>query len=356
MSYAFQFPSNPPDFATQPTQSRVLTRNVRNFIDKELILDINNKHLILAVSGGADSLALLCLWIWLRPIYHHTLSVCHIDHMLRPESELEAHSIAALCAAWDIDFHVEKVDVNMYAKEKKIGLEEAARHVRYTQLEKYRKSCKADWICLAHHLGDLQEDILMRLIRGSGWPALGGMQAIDYKRHILRPLLLQDKASLYALLQHANIGFAHDKSNDDHSFLRNRLRHKLIPLLEAENPNFKQKASELWKFASYDALHWQNIIQQLFMDHNIHNNNNCVQLPPKLLKQVDKATRLRLYMHAIQLLTFNNCHNIGQARAHTLLELDAALTEGRGNTTFQLPGHIEAKLKKSTISFILTTA
>ncbi len=351
MSYAFCFPKSLPSFTSQPTQIRVLSRNIRNFLDEELKLDLQGKHFLLAVSGGIDSLALLCLWIWLKPVYNFTLSVCHINHMLREESALEAKTIAALCEAWGIECFIQQVDVAKYAIEQKKGIEESARYQRYYYLEKYRNKCKAHWICLGHHLGDLQEDILMRLIRGSGWPALGGMAAIDGKRRILRPLLLQSKESLYNILQDVGLGFAHDKSNDEQSFLRNRLRHQVLPLLHAENPSFEQKAKELWRLASYDAIHWQKIIEQIFLDYGVNTINNNITLPKFLLKSCDKATRLRLYMHAIQLLIENNPHlKLGQARAQTLLDLDDALEQGRGNTVFEFSGHLEARLKQGSVT------
>ncbi len=220
-----------------------------------------------------------------------------------------------------------------------------ARQERYTHLEHYRKKSNAKWICLAHHLDDLQEDILMRLMRGSGWPALGGMQAMDAKRRILRPLLLQEKQELYALLKCCELGYAQDESNYDTSYLRNRVRHNILPLIHAENPSFKQKTLELWKFAVYDNEHWQNTVLELFTKHEVTIQNNSITLSAAMLKSVNKATRLRLYMQAINLL------NQAQARANTLLELDNAWEEGRGNTTFQLANGLEAKLKKGSILF-----
>ncbi len=349
MSHAFDFPPNLPDFTSQPTKTRVLSRNVRDFLDKDIKIHIKNQHFLLAVSGGADSLALLCLWLWLRPIYGHTLSVCHIDHMLREESSIEANTVKTLCQAWGIECFVHKTHVKKLAKEQKVGLEEMARLERYTHLEHYRKVCKAQWICLAHHLGDLQEDILMRLMRGSGWPALGGMQAVDAKRHILRPLLLQNKTEFYALLDACRLGYAHDKSNDDTNYLRNRVRHNILPLIHAENPSFDQKAKELWTFAAHDAKHWQEFILELFAKYEVHLQENSITLPAVMLKNANKATRLRLYIQAIHLL------GKGQARASTLLELDDAWEDARGNTFFQLAGGMEARLKKFAITFCTTS-
>ncbi len=361
---AFSFPSSLAPFAKQPFATQELTRAVRKFLDEELQVEISGKHILLAVSGGADSLALLCLWQWLRPVYEHSISVLHVNHQLRPESEAEAHTLQALCKAWDIPCFIAQESVYDFAKLHKKGIEESARAVRYKLYEEYRQKCHAEWVCLGHHLRDVQEDVLMRLMRGAGWPALGGMTAIDSSRHILRPLLMQEPDQLRQLLVAANMGWAEDASNADTSYLRNRIRHTILPFFHAENPAFAQKISELWHFAHCDAEHWKCTLGKLFQDHNIQCQNDTITLPAKLLQQSDKATRLRAYMHALQCLKEgNNVTELyaeqwkkgGQARAQTLFKLDAALQKGRGDTTFELPGKISAYVKKGAVRFFYTS-
>ncbi len=348
---AFTFPAQLPPLKTQTLSTKELVRSASHFITQEMGLDFNNQHLLLAVSGGADSLALLCFWQWFSKIQNCSFSLLHINHGLRPESLQESQSIAELCKAWHIPYFIEERDVPRLAHENNTGFEEMARTIRYELYEIYRKKCDASWVCLGHHLQDVQEDVIMRLIRGSGWPALGGMVAQDAQRHILRPLLMQEPQALRTLLQSAGLSWAEDASNADVRFMRNRVRHTILPLLQAENPSFSKKTQELWHFAQYDADYWQLKLDNLCTTHNIRCENKTIILPAQLLKKIDKATRLRLYLLALSKLMQAAPQLAGQAGAHTLFALDAALLEGRGNTIFQLPGSIHAYLKKGAVTF-----
>ncbi len=350
---AFCFPKDPPLLQQQEKKNQKIWRNVRDFVQNDLDVPLQNTSFLLAVSGGADSLALLCLWQWFASVEKFSFSVLHINHGLRPESKDEAHAMHALCKAWNIPCFIEEIDTYHLATQKKMGIEETARKQRYALLEHYRKHCQATWICLGHHIQDVQEDILMRLIRGAGWPALGGMTAKDAKRRILRPLLLQQPHTLRTLLTSAGLTWAEDASNADTQFLRNRVRHTLLPLFHAENPSFSQKAEELWQLAQYDAAHWQNVMDTICTENALVCHEQKVTLPAKLLKNLDTATRLRLYIHAVNLLknTAKEQEPLGQIRAHTLFQLDKAFKDGRGNTLFQLPGKITAYLKNNTIIF-----
>ncbi len=346
---AFTFPSTPPPYTSQDFSTKKLVRSVRHFVQEELTLSLQNSHCLLAVSGGADSLALLCLWQWLRPVYNLSFTVLHINHHLRPQSIAEAHTVQALCTAWNIPCIVENISF-----EQKSGLEEAARHKRYALYEQHRQQSQAQWICLGHHRGDVQEDVLMRLMRGTGWPALGGMTAKDSDRHILRPLLLQDPQQLRKLLQYAGLSWAEDASNADTQYLRNRVRHNILPLLQAENPAFAEKISELWHFAQYDQDFWQERLHSLCAEHNIKIQAKSLTLPAKLLQKSDKATRLRLYHFALQQLQKHvHCEEAkgAQARAQTLFKLDTALQEGRGGTLFQFSGTLTATVRKGAVHF-----
>ncbi len=345
---AFTFPPHVPSYAAQDKATQDVLRSVRRFLQQELHISLEKTHCLLAVSGGADSLALLCLWQWLRPVYDLSFSVLHINHHLRPESTAEAHCVQALCAAWKIPCFVEDIYF-----EQKSGLEEAARHKRYALYEHYRQHCKASWVCLGHHLGDVQEDVLMRLIRGAAWPALGGMVALDTTRHILRPLLLQEPQSLRRILQKAGLSWAEDATNTDRHYLRNRVRHDILPYFHAENPAFAQKITEVWQCAQYDKEHWQEVIQNLCQEYHISVQENRLILPAKLLQKSNKATRLRLYTHALKALQNTDPNVHGQGRAQTLFKLDEALQAGRGNTLFQFSGSLTAKIHKNAITFEL---
>lgn len=334
-----------PNLGQLPRASAQLCLHVANFVRHECNIPLRGTRLLLAVSGGADSLALLTIFTALRGHTGHEVQVIHIDHGLRPESPAEAQFVAALCAAWGIDCHLRAAPVREYAAAHAMGLEEAGRHVRYTLLEQTRAACAAQWIATGHHREDLAEDVLLRLCRGTGWPALGGMQALDPQRHLLRPLLWSEPAALRELLQGYGLSWHEDATNADTAYTRNRLRHTIMPLLRAENPALHQGIQNLWTLAQEDALHWEAITTKALAEHHVSLSPPTITLPKALLRAVDRATRLRLYMRAIHAL------HQGHPRATTLFQLDSAWQEGRGNTLFQLHGKVNAQLLRGAITF-----
>ena len=136
---------------------------------------VSPHHVIVAFSGGADSTALAvilrCLGV--------SLVLAHLDHRLRPESGEEAESARRFAERLGVPCMVRRVDVEALARSEGIGLEDAGRRARYAFFDSALLSERAEWVVTGHHLDDLSEDVLMRLVRGSGWPGLGGMKAVD---------------------------------------------------------------------------------------------------------------------------------------------------------------------------------
>ena len=158
---------------------------------------VSPHHVIVAFSGGADSTALAvilrCLGV--------SLVLAHLDHRLRPESGEEAESARRFAERLGVPCMVRRVDVEALARSEGIGLEDAGRRARYAFFDSALLSERAEWVVTGHHLDDLSEDVLMRLVRGSGWPGLGGMKAVDPARRLLRPLLGTPRAELEAFLR-----------------------------------------------------------------------------------------------------------------------------------------------------------
>ena len=316
--------------------------------------------LIIGLSGGADSTALLTILLALRPRLGCTVHAVHINHQLRPESDAEAEHVARLCRAWGVPCQCIRLPVRALAAQWHMGIEEAARTARYAAFATARQEHDAAWVCTAHHSGDLEEDILLRLLRGAGWPALGGMPALDAQRRIMRPLLLTEPAALRALLRELAIAWVEDASNQSRAYKRNRLRHDVLPLLKQENPALSTGMQQLWQLARIDAAHWQQqlddalaaqpwqLVQQeqsTQAQHNAPCPITALSLPRKLLQSLDQSLRLRLYKRALQHFS------AAQPRAQTLLALDAAWLAGRGGTCFQLGGGVCATLKQGAVRF-----
>jgi len=188
--------------------------------------------LVVGVSGGADSVTLLHLLAAVAEELNVRLCAVYVDHRLRPdESGAEAELVNKLAAQLGADFRCGKVAVRDYAEEKGLSVEAAARTLRYQLLEQTAEELGATAIAVAHTADDQAEELLLRLIRGTGRNGLAGMASLNYRR-VIRPLLQVGKAQLLDYLSERNIPFLEDSSNAERNFLRNRVRLDLLPYLE----------------------------------------------------------------------------------------------------------------------------
>lgn len=326
----------------------LLCLEVINFTKNTLRLDLNNQKLILAVSGGVDSTALLFIFAGLRQKFNLQLHVAHLHHGIRDISEKEAEHVCLLCKILNIPCTTQKISVPDFAKQNQIGLEEAARTLRYDFFEQVRDTEQAAWILTAHHSGDLMEDNIMRLLRGSAWPALGGMTACDAQRKLLRPLLMLEKSQLIDFVQSLDFSWCEDASNEEDTFLRNRVRKNILPLFIKENPSFVKSIKNLWHCAQRDNDYFESVTAPIWEQSKINfTENPYIQIPLNELRQMPKALRFRVYMKSFHMLKH------GQARTSTLEELDLAIQERRGDKIFLFSGNITAHIKTPWLYFRL---
>lgn len=204
---------------------------------------------IAAVSGGPDSLALLRLLADLRGELGFALHVAHLDHMLRgAESADEAAFVAATARAWGLPATIEAVDVAALARQPRANLHDVARRARYAFLARVAGRLGAQSVATAHQADDQAETVLMHLLRGSGAAGLRGMrartpwaewapdQAGGAGTALIRPLLSVGRAEIEQYCAAQGLQPRHDPSNADRRFVRNRIRHDLLPQLAEYNP------------------------------------------------------------------------------------------------------------------------
>ena len=193
-------------------------------------------HILLGLSGGADSVALLLLlheslqrgWIG-------GLSAAHFNHCLRgADADADEAFCRDLCRSLGLPFFAGRGDVRAFAAANRMSEEQAARTLRYRFLRERMAACGADCIATAHHADDQAETLLLHLLRGSGMAGLCGMQ--PRTGEIVRPLLHITRAQLLSYLEERGQPFCTDASNADTAHLRNRVRHLLLPALSEYNP------------------------------------------------------------------------------------------------------------------------
>lgn len=208
-----------------------MNNRVLRFIREQKLLSPGD-HVVCAVSGGADSMAMLLFFLRQRDTLGITLEAAHFNHLLRgEESDGDAAFVEHFCTEQGIPFTCGSASVADAARELKCGTEEAARELRYRFLEGFRGT-----LATAHTAEDNAETVLLNMLRGSG---LHGLTGIPLRRgRIIRPLLCVTHADAVAFLQENGIPWREDSTNAENAYRRNRLRHKVLPLLLEENPDF----------------------------------------------------------------------------------------------------------------------
>jgi tRNA(Ile)-lysidine synthase len=195
--------------------------------------------LVVGLSGGADSVALLDALATLAGPRDVRVIAAHLDHGLRPDSAEDAAFCRALCERLGVLLRTEVADVRSRARRERGGLEQAARRERYSFLNQVRRETGAAAIAVAHTRDDQAETLLLRLLRGAGATGLGGMR--PRAGRIVRPLLDVSREEVLAHLADRGLGWREDPTNTDMAHLRNRVRHELLPYLEARfNPSLRR--------------------------------------------------------------------------------------------------------------------
>ena len=211
------------------------------FIEKYDLLP-SGSHVLCALSGGRDSVYLLYRLLEWAEERCLTVSAAHYNHRLRgDESDRDEHFVRQLCEKLHVPLFVGGGDVRGYAEKNGMGIEEAARTLRYAFLEQTRRTCGADVIATAHHADDLAETMLFQLARGSGAKGLSGIP--PRRGNIVRPILMTPRDEIDSYLGDHDIPYVEDSTNalDDGS--RNMIRHHVIPMLRSINPAFVSHAA-----------------------------------------------------------------------------------------------------------------
>lgn len=191
-----------------------------------------DSKVLLAFSGGVDSRVLLDLLLRYQEEVPFELELFHLNHGIREESDQEELFVLDLARREQLVVHLERADVPQVAGYHKLGIEEAARLVRYQFLEKIMEQEGFDFLALAHHLDDNVETFFLNLARGSGARGLAGMNVLDGKK--LRPMLDVTKQQIYQYALEAGLEHVEDQSNQDTVYKRNLLRVQIIPYLKKQ--------------------------------------------------------------------------------------------------------------------------
>lgn len=209
-----------------------------NILQKNNLLN-PKQHVLLAVSGGVDSIVLFHLMQKIPKTKRPKVSIAHINHQLRPEASKEATFVEQLAEEYDVPFYLY---VWEKSKQPTSGVEEAAREMRYAFFKEVMGKTGANVLMTAHHQDDQVETILMKLTRGSTLEQLTGIQLTQAFAGglLIRPLLPFSKTEIYAFAHQHHLMYFEDESNQGLAYSRNRFRNKIIPLFKEENAKFTE--------------------------------------------------------------------------------------------------------------------
>ncbi|MFH1853951.1 MAG: tRNA lysidine(34) synthetase TilS [Candidatus Omnitrophota bacterium] len=310
-----------------------------------------NRHdnILIGLSGGPDSVALLRALILIRQEYELKLYIAHMDHMFRGnESREDRKFCEALAGSLNLPIFCEEKNIPKIANEKKISSEEAARFERYDFFFKIARENKIDKIAVGHTRDDQAETILMRLVRGSGMSGLGGMNPVKEINGmiIIRPLIDITRREIEDFIKEHRLECRHDSSNDKNIFTRNKVRHELIPFLEDKfNPNIKEILVN-----TAENLRAENEFLDKFSRRKLKiisrkNRRGEIVLDIKKLKKQPSAIKKRILRSALKELK-------GDLRRFTYQhwkEMDGLIGNRPANSIVDLPGGIDIKKEKKSL-------
>jgi len=268
---------------------------VKNTIKKYNLVEKKDK-IVVGVSGGPDSVALLYLLNGLRKELKISLHIAHLDHMLRMDSYKDREFVESLANKLGLSITCAKVNVKELAK--RGSQEEIARNARLGFLFKVTKDIKASKIALGHNLDDQAETVLMRILRGTGLYGLGGILP---KRNIagyqiIRPLIEVRRTEIQAFLKKKKIKPRIDASNLEDIYFRNKIRNRLLPLLEKEyNPNIKEVLNNMAESAGLDYAYLNQVAKKAMQRLGIKINlDKFLKLHPSIQRLVLRLSIARV--------------------------------------------------------------
>lgn len=313
-------------------------REVSEFLLAQI--DKDNETIVAGISGGPDSMALLCLLSKLREQKNIKIICAHVNHNVRLESEEEAITLEKYCDDNQIVFEMMKIE--NYSDD---NFENEARIRRYDFFEQLIKKYNASYLVTAHHGDDLMETILMRLVRGSTFKGYAGFARVvdrDYYK-ILRPLINVTKEDILNYNHDNNIDFAIDVSNLSDEHTRNRYRKYVLPFLKEEDPKVNEKflkfSQTILEYNEYMSAETSKIINDIY-------SNNILKIDSFL--KLNKVMQTRIINYVMETIYLDDLMLISDAHTVLIMKL---INSSKPNAYIYLPNNVKAIKSYDTLTF-----
>ena len=289
----------------------------------------NGDHIVVGVSGGADSVCLLFLLCELRTSKDLTLSVVHVNHGIRPEAGSDEEFVKNLCEKLNVEYRAVKADIPDLAKKLRISEEEAGRKVRYDAFdeearklsEKYGCDKDSVKIAVAHNMNDNAETVLFRMFRGTGIKGMAGIPASNGgRKNVIRPLLGIERSEIEEFLRDRDISWVEDETNGQDIYSRNRIRHNILPEAEEIAPEATRHIAMLAEQMDETAELLTELEEKAFEEIVKDISENLIRVDIEKLSHYHPALRKRILHRCLREITSGG-KDLGSLQISQLLDL-----------------------------------
>jgi len=332
---------------------REFAASVRDYIREHELMPIGSR-VVAGVSGGPDSIAMLMVLHSLAPDFKWRIHVAHLDHGLRRGSRLDSAFVRRIASSLGLPFHAARIRVDLLAAKRKCSLEEAGRLARYHFFWGVARSTGARVVAVGHTLDDQVETVLMRLLRGSSGSGLSGIaprrelkDPLGRTRErslawVVRPLLSRSRREIEGYLSARRVKSRNDRSNFRLVFMRNRIRHELLPMLERRyNPGVRRVLARAAQVLEEEDSYLESLAER-FYRRSAGKGRAAVSLPLRALSARPLPLRRRiLRIAAVRAGAFPN--RLMQVHLDSLVRLAAG--PGMDKAQSHLPGAVVVRTR-----------
>ena len=311
----------------------------------------NGEKVVLAVSGGPDSICMLDILNDIKNDetidINFEIVVAHVNHMIRKEAEEDEKYVKKYCEEKQIEFYSKSIDVQKMANNNKIGVEEAGRKARYDFFDEILEKANAQKIAIAHNKNDKVETVLMHILRGSG---INGLKGIEAKRgKYIRPLIEFERSEIEEYCSKKNLQPRIDKTNFENEYTRNKVRNLLIPYIQKEfNPNLIQTIDRLSNLVAEEEKYMDKQVEKVYKEMLISESENEIQLRLKTFNIQEKVIKSRIILYTITRL-FGNSKGLEKIHIEDIIKL---CSNNIGNKYLTPNKNIKILIKNHKIYFM----
>ena len=283
----------------------------------------NEDKIVLAVSGGPDSICMLDILNDIKNDetidINFEIVVAHVNHMIRKEAEEDEKYVKKYCEEKQIEFYSKSIDVQKMANNNKIGVEEAGRKARYDFFDEILERTNAQKIAIAHNKNDKVETVLMHILRGSG---INGLKGIEAKREkYIRPLIECERNEIEEYSTEKKVQPRIDKTNFEKEYTRNKVRNLLIPYIKKEfNPNLIQTIDRLSNLVAEEENYMDKQVENVYKELLISEKEKEIQLNLKIFNIQEKVIKSRVILYTITRL-FGNSKGLEKIHIEDIIKL-----------------------------------